>query len=289
MTPSDASPDGADDRTSGGRRGPEPDWFSRPRRNADGSAGGGTLNLAYNALDRHVVRGRADDQALLNPFAAPGARSSYSYADLLELVAQLGGGLRELGVRPGRSVVLALPLGPELVVGLLACARVGAVAVPVLDEAPGAVRRLGHPDLDRPAVVVVDAARKAAVEEVLGAVGRAADYQVVRGPEPGALDATLGDIDLALVMRPGSFQPAACAELPADSPLLVRLPDGGEPAGAGTTTTYDHGWTVDLTAQAVGAGWGPGSYVGPSDDPGDASPYGALLGPLLVGATVELR
>lgn len=258
------------------------DWFTRPS-----AASTGLLNLAYNALDRNVVRGLADEPALLHPYAAAGTRSFYSYADLLERVGQLGGGLRELGVRPGRSVVLALPLVPELVIGLLACARVGAVAVPLLDDAPGAVRRLGHdPALDRPAVVVVDAPRKAAVDAVLAAAGRTAGYQVVLRPNAGTLDPSLGDIDLAVVMRPGSFEPAACAELAPESPLLVRLRPGGQAAG---TTAYDHGWAFDLAAAAVAGGWAPGTYVGPGDDPTDASPYAALLAPLLVGAAVELR
>lgn len=255
-----------------------PDWFTRPS-----SASAGTLNLAYDALDRHVVRGLADEPALLHPFGPAGVRTFYSYADLLERVAQLGGGLRELGVRPGRSVVLALPLVPELVIGLLACARVGAVAVPLTDDAPGAVRRLGHAaELDRPAVVVVDAARQAAVAAVLAEAGRTPDYQVVLRPETGTLDPAVGDLDFAVVMRPGAFEPAVCAELPPDSPFLLRLaPDGA--------TSRTQGWTLDLTAQAVGAGWGPGTYVDPADDPTEVTPYGALLGPLLVGATVELR
>ena len=85
-------------------------------------------------------------------------------------------------------------------------------------------------------------------------------------------------------MRPGAFEPAACAELPPENPLLLRLAPGEDGA-----TTYDHGWVLDLTAAALAAGWGQGTYVTPADDPTDASPYGALLGPLLVGATVELR
>lgn len=259
-----------------------PDWFTRPS-----AASAGTLNLAYNALDRHVVRGLADEPALLHPFAAPRERSYHSYAELLERVGQLGGGLRELGVRPGRQVVLALPLVPELVIGLLACARVGAVAVPLIDEAPGAVRRLGHDAaVERPAVVVVDAARKPAVDAVLAASGRVADYQLVLRPGTGTLDPTVGDLDLAVVMKPGSFEPAVCAEVAPDAPLLVRLAAGDEPGG---TRTYDHGWLVDLTASALAAGWAPGTFVTPADDPTDATPYGALLGPLLVGATVELR
>jgi AMP-binding enzyme len=257
------------------------DWFIRPS-----AASTGTTNLAFNALDRHVVRGLADEPALLHPRAETGVRSFYSYAALLEQVAQLGGALRELGVTPGRTVVLALPLGPELVFGLLACARVGGVAVPLVDEAPGAVRRLGHdPAVERPAVVMVDGPRRAAVDAVLAAADRVPDYEVVRRPEAGTVDAAAGTFDLAVLMRPGSFQPAACAELAALSPFLVRLGTGD----TDPTRTYDQGWALDLTASAVGAGWAQGTYVTPAEDPTDVVPYGALLGPLLVGATVELR
>ena len=255
------------------------DWFTRPSPTS-----AGTLNLSFNALDRHVVRGRADEPALLDP-GAPTQRSFYSFAGLLEQVGQLGGALRELGVVPGRTVVLALPTGPELVFGLLACARLGAVAVPLTDEAPTAVRRLGHdPAVDRPTVVLVDGPRRAAVDEVLAAAGRTPDYEVVRHPEPGTVDATAGTFDLAVLMKPGSFQPAACAELAPQSPFLLRL--GGE---ADPTSVRDQAWAAELATAAVSAGWAPGSYVHPADDPTDASPYGALLGPLLVGAAVELR
>ena len=258
------------------------DWFTRPSATSTG-----TLNFAYNALDRHVVHGRADEPALLQPFADAGTRSSFSYADLLEQVGQLGGALRELGVTPGRTVVLALPLGPELVFGLLACARLGAVAVPLVDDAPGAARRLGHdPAVDRPAVLVVDGPRRVAADAALAAAGRSPDYEVVRRSEPGTVDASAGSFDLAVLMRPGSFQPAACAELAPGTPFLVRLGLGPE---ARPTTVYDQAWAVELAASGVTAGWAPGTYVNPADDPTDADPYGALLGPLLLGATVELR
>jgi propionyl-CoA synthetase len=262
------------------------DWFTRPSSTSTGS-----LNLAFNALDRHVVRGLADEPALLHPFAPAGTRSSYSYADLLEQVGQLGGALRELGVTPGRTVVLALPLGPELVFGLLACARVGAVAVPLVDDAPGAVRRLGEDAaVDPPTVLVVDGARRAVVEAVLAAGGRSPDYVVVLDPAPGTVDATAGTFDLAVLMRPGSFQPAACAELAPGNPFLVRLaPRDGTDSTTTSTTVYDQAWAQELAAAAVAAGWVAGSYVHPEDDVTGAAPYGALLGPLLLGSTVELR
>ena len=258
------------------------DWFTRPSSTSTGS-----LNLAFNALDRHVVRGLADELALLHPFAPAGTRSSYSYADLLEQVGQLGGALRELGVTPGRTVVLALPLGPELVFGLLACARVGAVAVPLIDDAPGAVRRLGDDAaVDRPTVLVVDGARRAVVQAVLEAGGRSPDHEVVLHPGPGTVDASAGSFDLAVLMRPGSFQPAACAELAPENPFLVRLARDDGPA---STTVYDQAWAQELAAAAVAAGWVAGSYVHPEDDATGAAPYAALLGPLLLGSTVELR
>ncbi|GAA3574841.1 hypothetical protein GCM10022197_34900 [Microlunatus spumicola] len=258
------------------------DWFIRPS-----ATSAGTLNLSFNALDRHVVRGRADEPALLNPSAPAGERSFFSFAGLLEQVGQLGGALRELGVTPGSTVVLALPVGPELVLGLLACARVGAVAVPLVDDAPGAVRRLGHDAaVDRPTVVLVDGSWRTAVGDVLAQAGRAPDYEVVLRPEPGTVDATAGSFDLAVLMRPGSFQPAACAELAPQSPFLVRLGGGDDAAG---TTVHDQGWAAELAATAATAGWLPGTYVHPADDPTDAAPYAALLGPLLLGAAVELR
>lgn len=258
------------------------DWFTRPSATSMGS-----LNFAFNALDRHVVRGLADEPALLVPFAPAGARSSYSYADLLERVAQLGGALRELGVTPGRTVVLALPLGPELLFGLLACARLGAVVAPLVDADAAQVRRLGD-DLavDPRAVVVMDGARRAALDPVLEDAGFDHDYEVVLRPEPGTVHASLGTFDLGVLMRPGSFQPAACAELAPQSPFLVRLSPPGE---AESTSVYDQAWARDLAASAATAGWAPGSYVHPAEDPTSAAPYGALLGPLLVGATVELR
>jgi propionyl-CoA synthetase len=258
------------------------DWFTRPSATSTG-----TLNVAFNALDRHVVRGLADEPALLVPAAPAGTRSFYSYADLLEQVAQLGGALRELGVTPGRTVVLALPLGPELLFGLLACARLGAVAVPLVDDAPDAVRSLGDDvAVDRPAVLVVDGPRRAVVEAVLEAAGRSPGYEVVLSPGPGSVDATAGTFDLAVLMRPGSFQPAACAELSPGNPFLVRLAPGDAP---GSTRVYDQAWASELATAAAAAGWVAGSYVHPEDDTTAAAPYGALLGPLLVGAAVELR
>ena len=97
-------------------RAPRYRWFS-----------GGRLNTCYNALDRHVVTGRADQPALLYDSPVTGAKASYTYARLLEDVAAFAGALVLLGVGKGDRVVIYLPMVPEAVVAMLACARIGAV------------------------------------------------------------------------------------------------------------------------------------------------------------------
>lgn len=84
-----------------------------------------TLNTCYNALDRHVVNGRAEQTALIYDSPVTGTQRSYSYAQLLEEVAAFAGVLRGLGVTKGDRVVIYLPMVPEAVIAMLACARLG--------------------------------------------------------------------------------------------------------------------------------------------------------------------
>lgn len=80
-----------------------------------------TVNTCFDALDRHVIAGHAEDVAL-----AAGDRR-YTYAELLGEVAAFAGVLRALGVTLGAPVAVDLPPGPEAVISLLGCARLGAV------------------------------------------------------------------------------------------------------------------------------------------------------------------
>src|SRR5689334_17256531 len=86
-----------------------------------------TLNTCYNALDRHVAKGRADQLALVHDSPVTGTSQSFTYARLLEEVAAFAGVLRGLGVEKGDRVVVYMPMIPEAVVAMLACARIGAV------------------------------------------------------------------------------------------------------------------------------------------------------------------
>ena len=87
----------------------------------------GRLNTCYNAVDRHVENGRAGQRALVYDSPITGNQRVYTYADLRELVARTAGMLAELGVVAGDRVIIYMPMVPEAVFAMLACARIGAV------------------------------------------------------------------------------------------------------------------------------------------------------------------
>ena len=86
---------------------------------------GGTLNVAVNCVDRHVEAGRGDRVAF-HWEGEPGDTRTITYADLLAEVCRAANALSELGVRAGDKVAIYLPMIPEAVVAMLACARLGA-------------------------------------------------------------------------------------------------------------------------------------------------------------------
>jgi acetyl-CoA synthetase len=86
---------------------------------------GGRLNVAYNCVDRHVEAGHGD-QVAFHWEGEPGDTRTITYADLLREVSKTANALTELGVRPGDRVAIQLPMIPEAVYAMLACARVGA-------------------------------------------------------------------------------------------------------------------------------------------------------------------
>ncbi|MBV8652115.1 MAG: AMP-binding protein, partial [Alphaproteobacteria bacterium] len=88
---------------------------------------GGRLNTCWNALDRHVERGRAQQTALIYDSPVTGTIARWTYAELRDAVAQLAGALRGLGVTKGDRVLIYMPMVPEAAMAMLACARLGAV------------------------------------------------------------------------------------------------------------------------------------------------------------------
>jgi propionyl-CoA synthetase len=91
-------------------------WFS-----------GAKLNTCYNALDRHVANGRAEQAALIYDSPVTETKRTYSYQELLDKVSKLAGVLSSLGVTKGDRVLIYMPMIPEGVMAMLACARIGAV------------------------------------------------------------------------------------------------------------------------------------------------------------------
>ncbi|MCG2720858.1 MAG: propionyl-CoA synthetase [Thermodesulfovibrionales bacterium] len=88
---------------------------------------GGELNTCYNALDRHVENGRADQTALIYDSPVRNKIQKFTYRELLDQVSRFAGVLKSLGVNKGDTVVLYMPMVPQAVVAMLACARLGAI------------------------------------------------------------------------------------------------------------------------------------------------------------------
>lgn len=91
-------------------------WFS-----------GAECNTAYNCLDRHVEAGRGDQPALIFDSPVTESTKTYSYSELTDEVATLAAALVDMGVKTGDRVIIYMPMIPEAVMAMLACARIGAV------------------------------------------------------------------------------------------------------------------------------------------------------------------
>src|ERR1700754_4962478 len=112
----------------------EIDWIAPAKKIFDPSMGlygrwfaGAVVNTCYNALDRQVAAGRADQLALIHDSPLGGGVTKFTYAQLLHEVKTLAAILQDFGVGKGDRVILYMPMVPEAVIAMLACARIGAV------------------------------------------------------------------------------------------------------------------------------------------------------------------
>ncbi len=110
------------------------DWYTEPATILDDSNPpfyrwfrGGTLNTCHNALDRHVAGGRADQAALIYDSPVTGVTETFTYKELRDQTAKFAGVLASLGIGKGDRVIIYMPMIPEAVVAMLACARLGAI------------------------------------------------------------------------------------------------------------------------------------------------------------------
>jgi len=110
------------------------DWIEPAKKVFDPSQGlygrwftGGVVNTCYNALDRHVIGGRGDQLALIHDSPLTDSVTTYTYAQMLDEVKTFAAILKDFGVTKGDRVILYMPMVPEAMVAMLACARLGAI------------------------------------------------------------------------------------------------------------------------------------------------------------------
>jgi propionyl-CoA synthetase len=110
------------------------DWFEKPSRAFDPTAGvygrwfpDGVTNTCHNALDRHVAAGRGNRTAIIYDSPVTGTKRTISYAEALDETRVLAGLLAEHGIGKGDRVVIYMPMVPEALFAMYACARLGAV------------------------------------------------------------------------------------------------------------------------------------------------------------------
>ena len=110
------------------------DWFEKPKTAFDPKAGiygrwfpGGVCNTCFNAVDRHVNAGRGEQAAIIYNSPLAGVKRTITYHRLLTETQVLAAMLRDLGVGKGDRVIIYMPMVPEAVIGMLACARIGAI------------------------------------------------------------------------------------------------------------------------------------------------------------------
>ena len=109
-------------------------WIKAPERIFDPEAGvygrwfpDARVNACYNAIDRHVEGGRGDQAAIYYDSPVTGTKRTVSYRELLGETAALAAVLQDLGVAAGDRVLIYMPMIPEALVAMFACARIGAV------------------------------------------------------------------------------------------------------------------------------------------------------------------
>src|ERR1700739_1429199 len=110
------------------------DWIEPARKVFDPAMGlyvrwlaVAVVNTCYNALDRHVAGGRADQVALIHDSPLTNTITKFTYAEMLKEVETLAAIMEDFRVAKGDRVILYMPMVPEAVVAMLACARIGAV------------------------------------------------------------------------------------------------------------------------------------------------------------------
>ena len=262
-----------------------PRWFA-----------GGELNTCENALDVHVESGRGAQPALVWDSAVTGSTARFTYRELRDEVARCAGALRDLGVGKGDRVVIYMPMIPQAVVAMLACARLGAVHSVVFGgfAAHELAARINHA---RPKAVVfascgIEPGRVVPYKPMVDKAIELSQHKperclVVQRPQL-TVELTPGrDVEWSEAMR--AARPAECVPVSANDPLYILYTSG--------TTGRPKGIVRDNGGHAVALKWSMENIYGAkSGEPfWTASDIGWVVGhsyivyaPLLHGCTTIL-
>ncbi|MFT4085154.1 MAG: acetate--CoA ligase [Nocardioides sp.] len=277
------------------------DWSAPPTRALDDSAApfhrwypDGELNVCHNALDRHVEAGYGDRVAMIYDSPVTQSVTSTTYAELRDRVARFAGVLRDLGVTAGDRVVIYLPMIPEAVVAMLACARIGAVHSVVFGGFAPAELAVRIDDAEPKVVLTascgIEGKRvieyKPMVDEALSRTRHQPSACVVfQRPQAAA---RLGERDVDWVQAESAARPAPCVPMPCSAPLYILYTSGttGKPKGV----VRDGGYAVALTWSMRNIyDVGPGETMFTASDVGWVVGHSYIVyGPLLAGATTVL-
>ena len=278
-------------------------WYVKPQTTLSNDANGvarwyadGQVNTCYCAIDYHVEQGRGDQTALIYDSPVTDTVASYSYSQLKEWTARVAGGLRELGVAKGDVVIIYMPMVPETVIAMLACARIGAVHSVVFGGF--AADELAMRIDDATPKVVLAASCGIETDRVIpyqpllnGALNLAAHKpaHVVMLARPQAPVQLSAPRDLDWAQWQAAAEPVDCVPVGATDPLYILYTSGttGKPKGIvrdngghavalkySMSAVYDVG-VGDVYWAASDVGWVVGhSYI--------------VYGPLLAGCTTVL-
>jgi propionyl-CoA synthetase len=274
--------DRAPSRALSAERAPLYEWF------ADGM-----VNTCWNAVDRHVAAGRGDQAAIIHDSPVTGGKAAIGYAQLQDRVARLAGALAARGLAAGDRVVIYMPMVPEALVAMLACARLGLIhsvvfggfaapelAVRIDDCTPRAIIA-GSCGIETNRIVHY----KPLLDHAIDIAWHKPEFCVVlqRPQEPGTLVAGR-DVDWASFTAAAAPHP--CVPVPGNHPAYILYTSGttGAPKGV-VRPTAGHLVALNWTMRAI-YNCGPGDVFWAASDVGWVVGHSYICyAPLIAGCT----